>query len=301
MQADAFPAEMGDRSTASSKKTVAVALIDNHANALAGSYDKVAPVKISVITTVRNARTTIGDAIESVAAQQYSNIEHIVIDGASTDGTLQLLEQHREKLGVLVSEPDRGIYDALNKGIQRASGEVLGFLHADDVFAGPGVLARVAKEFESPNVDAVYGDLVYVRRTDTSHVIRYWRAGRASARSVRWGWMPPHPTLYVRRSKYASVGLFNTEYRIAADYDLMLRLLTSDGFRMSYIPEILVKMRVGGASNRSLRNIIRKSAEDYRILRRHRVGGLGALALKNVRKLHQFVQKDPVPPEPVEP
>lgn len=246
-------------------------------------------MKISVITATRNCVGTLGACLVSVATQSYPHREHLVIDGASTDGTLALLEAHRADLAVLLSEPDRGIYDALNKGIARANGEVVGLLHADDLYADPEVLSRIAAAFADPLVEAVYGDLVYVAKEDTGRVIRYWRAGGFRASRLRRGWMPPHPTLYLRRALYDRHGAFDPRYRIAADYDLMLRVLSRVTGRVVYLPEVLVRMRVGGASNRSLRQLLRKSREDYRALRTNRMGGVRALVWKNLSKLPQFL------------
>nr|WP_093187376.1 glycosyltransferase family 2 protein [Thiocapsa sp. KS1] len=246
---------------------------------------------MSIITATWNCAETLGDCLASVAGQSYAEREHLLIDGGSTDGTLAVLEAYRAGLAVLVSEPDGGIYDALNKGIARASGEVVGFLHADDLYADAGVLARVAAAFADPSVEAVYGDLVYVAKEDTDRVIRYWRSGKYRAERLRQGWMPPHPTLYLRRALYARHGVFDTRYRIAADYDLMLRVLGRLTGRVEYLPQVLVRMRVGGASNRSLRHVLRKSWEDYRALRGNRMGGVGALARKNLSKIPQFFRR----------
>lgn len=245
-------------------------------------------MKISVITAVLNRRDTIQAALDSLASQDYAEIEHIVVDGGSDDGTLAVLEANRARISTLLSESDRGIYDALNKGIALASGEVVGFLHADDVFADDRVLSRIASAMRDPCVDATYGDLVYVRRDDPDRVVRYWRAGSYSRSRLAWGWMPPHPTFYVRRSVYGRLGGFDTRHRIAADYDCMLRFLGAGGVAPAYIPEVLVRMRLGGASNASVGRILRKSWEDYLALRRNGVGGLGALAWKNFGKLGQF-------------
>ncbi len=247
-------------------------------------------MKISIITATWNCAETVGDCLDSVAEQSWPNREHVVIDGASGDATVEVLESRRAQLSVLVSEPDRGIYDALNKGIARASGDAVGFLHADDVYASPDVLARVAEAFADPSVAAVHGDLQYVRKDDTSQVVRHWKSSPFSRRRLRWGWMPPHPTLYVRREWYARIGGFDTRYRIAADYFSILQLFSQPGFKAAYLPEVLVKMRLGGASNRSLANVMRKSREDLDALRRTRVGGVGTLAWKNVSKLGQFLK-----------
>ena len=217
--------------------------------------------------------------------------EHIVVDGASTDGTIEVLHSHRNQLAVLQSEPDNGIYDALNKGLALASGDVVGFLHADDLYAHPDVLRRVAAAFTDPAVCAVYGDLQYVRQQDTSHVVRHWKSKPVTPNSLAWGWMPPHPTLYVRRDWYKRIGGFDTRYRIAADYLSVLQMFSQTDFKAMYLPEVLVKMRLGGASNRSLKAVLRKSAEDWRALRQVQVGamgGAGALLWKNLSKLGQF-------------
>lgn len=245
-------------------------------------------MRISVITAVFNNRGTIAEAIDSVLAQTGANCELVVIDGGSTDGTLEILQGYADRIAVLVSEPDGGIYDALNKGIALSTGEVVGFLHSDDLFADATVLARIAAAFAKADVAAVYGDLLYVRKDNPAQVLRYWRAGEFSRARLGWGWMPPHPTLYVRRAVYAKLGGFDASYRIAADYDLILRILGS-GLKVAYLPEVLVKMRTGGVSNRSLRNILRKSWEDWRALRRNRIGGVGALLWKNLGKVGQFV------------
>ena len=245
-------------------------------------------VQISVITVTKECAATVNDCLASVAAQTWPHREHVVIDGASQDGTLALLEARRTQLAVLMSEPDQGTYDALNKGLARAQGDVIGFLHADDVFADDQVLSQVAAAFADPAVMAVYGDLQYVDKADVTRVIRHWRSAPFTPGRLARGWMPPHPTLYLRRSVYDRLGRFDTHYRIAADYDFMLRLFSQPDVVSVYLPHVLVKMRVGGASNRSLANILRKSTEDWRALRQNRVGGLGALALKNLSKLEQF-------------
>ncbi|MBK1633266.1 glycosyl transferase [Thiohalocapsa halophila] len=245
-------------------------------------------MKISVVTATYHCADTIGDCLGSVAGQSLAEREHIVIDGASTDGTLEVLRAHEAGLAALVSEPDDGIYSGLNKGLARASGEAVGLLHGDDVYADTHVLARVADAFADPAVDAVYGDLVYVAKDDLGRVIRYWRAGAFRPGRLRRGWMPPHPTLFLRRSVYERFGLFDTRYRIAADYDLMLRVLSQLSGRVVYLPQVLVRMRVGGASNRSLRQVMRKSWEDYQALRANGVGGVGALAWKNLSKVPQL-------------
>lgn len=246
---------------------------------------------ISVVTATWNCAHTVADCLASVASQTYLNHEHVVVDGASTDNTVDILMAHRNQLAMLKSEPDCGIYDALNKGIALACGDVVGFLHADDLYANNNVLAQIAQAFENPAVCAVYGNLQYVSKADTSLVVRQWTSSVFTPRRLAWGWMPPHPTLYVRKQWYERIGGFDNRYRIAADYYSILQLFSQPDFTPIYLPEVLVKMRLGGASNRSLKAIIRKSGEDWDALRRTGVGafgGVGALLWKNLSKVGQF-------------
>lgn len=243
-------------------------------------------MKISVVTSVWNRAQTIGAAIDSVLAQSYEDVEYVIQDGGSTDGTLDVIAQKAPEAS-LVSASDGGIYDGINKGIARARGDVIGLLHSDDWFADNDVLARVAARFDDPQIDGVYADLEYVSASDPGKVIRRWVSGEFSPRKLARGWMPPHPTLYLRREVFDRLGTYDTDLKIAADYEAMLRFLTS-GVRLAYDPQVAVKMRVGGESNASVKKILRKSREDYLALRRHKVGGLGTLAIKNLSKLRQF-------------
>ena len=246
-------------------------------------------MKISIVTVAYRAENTIGAALASVAQQTWAPLEHVVVDGASPDGTLVEINAHKNDAMVIVSEPDEGIYDALNKGFSLATGDVVGIVHADDILADNDVLEHVADAFTDPLVDAVYGDLDYVAKDDPQRIIRHWLAGECSDVKLRRGWMPPHPTLFLRRRVFENLGLFDTSFRIAADYDLILRYFGAGSVRSAYIPRVLVKMRVGGESNRSLGSIVEKSREDYRALRRNGVGGLSALVMKNVSKIPQFL------------
>lgn len=256
------------------------------------SHDGHALLKISLITAVYNRRGTLAAALGSAASQSHADVEHLIQDGGSTDGSLDVIAACQHSGMRLVSQRDGGIYDALNLGIKRATGDVVGFLHSDDLFADDEVLARVAKALEDPTIDGVYGDLDYVAADDTTRIIRRWRSGAYDPAQLKWGWMPPHPTLYLRRRVYEELGVHDTSFRIAADYEAMLRYLVRGHIRLGYIPEVMVKMRVGGESNRSLGRILKKSAEDLRAIRRHGVGGLGTLAAKNFRKITQFIPKD---------
>jgi len=249
-------------------------------------------LKISVITATYNCASVVEGCLASVAEQVYENIEHIVIDGSSTDATLEVIKNYRSETIKVVSEPDDGIYDALNKGILHASGEVIGFLHSDDVFYSKNVLKNVAAIFEADHsVSAVYGDLVYVKQSTTDRVIRIWRSSSFWPYLLKKGWMPPHPTLYVRREWYERIGGFDTRYRIAADFYSILELFSQPNFKAIYLPKIMIKMRLGGASNRSLGAILQKSAEDWDALKRSGFGVLEAtraLVLKNLSKIKQF-------------
>lgn len=249
-------------------------------------------MKISIITAVYNREATIAQAISSVQSQTHGDVEHLIIDGASKDGTLAAIEAaHHERMR-LVSEPDKGIYDALNKGIALATGDVVGLMHSDDFFAHDEVLTKVAAAFGRADVLAVYGDLDYVMAEDETRVARHWRSGTYSPKKLRRGWMPPHPTLFLRREVFERQGLYDLTFRIAADYEAILRYFSREDLRPVYIPEVLVKMRLGGASNRSLMQVLRKSREDYRALRKNGIGGLNALAWKNLSKLGQFVIRE---------
>ena len=246
---------------------------------------------ISVVTAVYNRVDTLPEALESLRAQNHADLEHVVQDGGSTDGTLEALSGAALWDMKLESGPDAGLYDAINRGIARASGDVVGLLHSDDFLADSDVLLNVSEAFYDLSIDGVYGDLDYVAADNTTRVIRRWRSGDYSRKKLKRGWMPPHPTLYLRREVFERWGAYDTDFRIAADYEAMLRWLVRGQIRLAYIPRVLVKMRVGGESNRSLGRILRKSREDYRAMRRHGVGGLGTLAAKNFSKLEQFLPK----------
>lgn len=218
--------------------------------------------RISLITAVYNRASTVAATIDSVLCQSWPHLEYIVVDGNSTDGTDRVVERYADRIARIVREPDHGIYDALNKGIALASGDVVGFLHADDLLAGPEVLSRVAAAFADPEIQASYGDLTYVDADDPGRVIRYWRSGSFRPESFRWGWMPPHPTLYLRRGCYHQFGGFRSDFSISADYELMLRMLYRHRIHATWIPEVLVRMRVGGKSNASIGNRLQANRED---------------------------------------
>ena len=248
-------------------------------------------MKVSIITAVFDRVDTISSAVSSVQSQRYENVEHVIQDGGSKDGTLDKIRNKLTCSMKLVSEPDKGIYDAINKGISRATGDIVGLMHSDDVFANQEVLSKVAALFNDPSLDGVYGDLEYVSSSNPAKVLRYWRAGDYSRSLLAKGWMPPHPTVYLRRQVFEKWGLDDTSFRIAGDYDALLRFLWVGRIRVAYLPEVLVRMRLGGESNASIRKIILKSHEDLRAIRRNKVGGLPVLLMKNIRKLPQLFQR----------
>jgi glycosyltransferase len=245
-------------------------------------------MKISVVTAVMNGAQTLPRMLASLAQQTHLDIEHLVQDGGSTDGTLDILQTHQGMPSRVVSAADAGIYDAINAGIARATGDIIGVLHADDKLADPDVLANIAAAFSDPDIDGVYGDLQYVTADATPQILRHWTAGPYAKSQLKWGWMPPHPTLYLRRGVFDQMGTYDDQFRISGDYEAMLRYL-SRGVRLAYLPQVMVQMQIGGISNRSFKQLIRKSHEDYRAIRRHRIGGAGTLIAKNLSKLPQFL------------
>ncbi|NDC76356.1 MAG: glycosyltransferase [Chitinophagia bacterium] len=245
---------------------------------------------ITIITATFDSARTVDDTLRSVHAQTYPDIEHIIVDGASTDKTLSIVANYPQ-IRKVVSEPDMGIYDAMNKGIALASGDVVGILNSDDFYAHPDVLHKVVAAFEDPSVDAVYGDLLYVDAENPRRVLRSWKSGRYRPGRFKWGWMPPHPTFFVRRTLYERYGGFNLALGTCGDYELMLRFIHRHGARLSYLPEVLVLMRAGGASNESLLARLQANRNDRLAWS---VNGIKpfwfTLYLKPLRKFIQFLR-----------
>ena len=252
-------------------------------------------LKISIITATYNSLETLPTTLKSIVEQNYENIECVVIDGKSTDGTLKIIYKYQidnpDISFKIISEKDSGIYDALNKGIFNATGDIIGFLHSDDMLASSNILTKIAEEFIKTDVNGVYGDLQYVNRDNTNNVIRYWKSKKFHPKLIKQGWMPAHPTLFLKREVYKSQGYFDLSYKIAADYDLMLRILKDQTLKFSYLPTVITKMRLGGASNKSIKNIIKKTMEDYHAIRSNNIGGVITLLLKNISKIKQFLIK----------
>ena len=247
---------------------------------------------VSIITTVKNGEKTIVDALQSVNSQTYKNIEHIVIDAASKDKSLDLIKKNIKDYSLVISETDNGIYDGINKGIMRSSGDIIGILHADDYYAYNEVIEDIVNEFATKDINLLFADLEYVERENQNKIFRRWISGPYSSKKLVFGWMPPHPTIFFKKSLADDLGLYDLKFRISADYDFMLRYLLNPRVKIDYLPKVITKMRVGGTSNKSIANILKKSTEDYKILKIHNVGGFFTLLLKNLRKLTQFSPKN---------
>ncbi len=250
---------------------------------------KLQSLKISIITVVYNAEQFLRDCIQSVLAQDYADLEYILIDGNSTDASFEIAKAYQNEISVLISEPDKGMYDALNKGIGMATGEVIGILNADDMLADSGVITAVAKMFQEPSVEAVYGDLNYVAPHEVAKVQRKWRSAPSSPKDLALGWMPAHPTLYIRTELFKAYGPYRLNYGSAADYELMLRYCYTHEMNTRYLPLLMVNMRNGGMSNQSTAHRYRALLSDYSALKHNKIPfPLLVLALKKMRKVKQF-------------
>ena len=244
-------------------------------------------MKISIITATRNSSNTISGAMSSIRSQTYPSVEHLIIDGLSTDDTIKKVSDQSNSNTVIVSELDSGIYDALNKGVKLASGHIVGFLHSDDFFPDASTLSDIAKVFRETKCDALYGDLEYVSRQNSKKVVRRWISGSASLKRIRCGWMPPHPTFYIKRELFEK-SAFYTDYRISGDYEFMLRHLLGNNLKVEYIPRVIYKMRLGGASNKSIKNLCIKMFEDISIMKKYKLPLVRCLLGKNLSKIKQF-------------
>lgn len=249
-------------------------------------------MKISIITVSYNSEATIADTLRSVASQTHPDIEHILIDGASRDATMSIADRYRDRLAHLASEPDRGIYDAMNKGLRLATGEIVGFLNSDDYYRDEWVLERVAHAFDSENLDAVFGDAEFIDPKSPQKVIRRYSSGHFRPNRIRWGWMPAHPTLFFRRAIYERYGAFRTDFRIAGDFEFIARAFVDEKLRYRYIPEVLVTMRTGGVSTSGLSGTILLNRE---VVRACRINGIHAnyltIGSKYLLKLLEFIPR----------
>ncbi len=246
-------------------------------------------MKISIITVTFNSAATLEQTILSVINQTHKDIEFIIVDGKSTDDTIKIVEKYKNSISKFISEADNGLYDAINKGIDLASGKVIGILHSDDFYINNEVIQKYEDVFETKNCDAVYADLYYVERENTNKIIRKWKSGNYKKNSFKNGWMPPHPTFFVKKEIYGKFGKFNLDFKSAADYELMLRFILKNQIKIAYLPEYTVKMRVGGKSNVTVANRVNANLEDRKAWE---INGLKplfyTLYLKPLRKIKQF-------------
>lgn len=248
-------------------------------------------MKISIITIAYNSEETIEDTIKSVLAQSHEDLEYILVDGASKDGTMDIVNKYKSRISTIISEPDKGIYDAMNKGVLAASGAVIGILNSDDFYADDDVLKDVNAKFEKSPIEGLYADLVYVDRNDPQRIIRNWKSGEYQHGQFRKGWMPPHPTFFVKKACYDRLGIYNTSLRSAADYELMLRFIHKEEIKLAYLPRIITKMRVGGQSNVSLKNRIKANKEDRKAWEMNGLKpGLFTLIRKPLSKIKQYLK-----------
>lgn len=250
-------------------------------------------MKVSIITTTFNSEKTLRDAIDSVMSQTYDDIEYIIVDGASTDSTLEITASYAERIAKVVSEPDKGIYDAMNKGISLATGDVIGILNSDDFLASPCIIESVVKTFEAyPKIDGVHGDLYYVDKDNTDTIIRYWHTAEYTEGAFYRGWHPAHPTLYLRREVYQKFGLFDLRFPLSADFELMLRFFECCRIKTRHLDLIMVRMRMGGATSRSFKSVLRGIAQCNRAFR---VNGLRPPLLYSfyrfMPKLMQYIRR----------
>ena len=248
-------------------------------------------MRISIITVVYNNERTIKEAMHSVFSQSYKNIEYVIIDGKSKDNTVNYINEYKDQLGYFVSEKDNGLYDAMNKGIQACTGDVIGILNSDDLYQDSEVIAAVMEQFNKDTaLDILYGDLVYVKSEDTNKVVRNWKSKTYYNNFFENANVPPHPSLFVRSKVYKEAGLFDLQFKLAADYELMLRMFKKHNFKSKYISRLIVKMRLGGATNQSYTNIVNQNKE---ILKAWKVNGLQApfylMPLRIIKRLSQFI------------
>ncbi|TAH00979.1 MAG: glycosyltransferase [Sphingobacteriales bacterium] len=246
-------------------------------------------MKISLITVCYNAESNITDCLKSVKSQDYPNLEYIIVDGGSNDATLDIVNKFSDIISILISEPDKGIYDALNKGIAAASGDIIGIMHSDDFFAQSNILTEVAKAFITNKADLLYGNLDYVNRINIKKITRRWRSQEYDDQLFLNGWMPAHPTFYAKKSCFLTSGNYDLRFKSAADYDLMLRFFYKTNYKKYFLNIVMVKMRVGGKSNVTLSNRWYANREDYQSLKKNLIPfPLKIILFKPLRKIWQF-------------
>ena len=246
-------------------------------------------MKVSIITVTLNSEKYLTDCIQSVCKQSYGNIEHIIVDGKSTDGTLQIIKKHQKHLSKWISESDRGMYDAINKGIAMATGDIIGILNSDDVFASEDVIDNIVQCFNKENTDSVYGDLIYVKPSNIEKIYRVWKGVSYKRYRFKYGWMPAHPTFYMKRSLIEKYGPYENHYYTAADYEFMARYLYKHKISATYLEQLVIKMRTGGASNVSLKGRLRANRRDYLAMKRNNIPFSFLVSIiKPLSKIGQF-------------
>lgn len=247
-------------------------------------------MKISIITITYNSDKTLQETIDSIASQKYEDIEYIIVDGLSNDNTIDIINSNKTRISKFISEKDNGIYDAMNKGLSMASGEIIGILNSDDVYANENVICDVVEQFKKTSADSLYADLVYTKSNDLTSVIRYWKSGKFNRKSFLFGWMPPHPTFFVNKGVYEKYGKFRTDLSSAADYELMLRFLFKNQISTTYLNKIIIKMREGGFSNQNLNSRFRGNKQDKMAWKTNNLSPyFFTLLFKPLRKISQFL------------
>lgn len=249
-------------------------------------------MKVSLITVTFNSEKYLEGCIRSVIEQEYKNIEHIIIDGKSVDGTLSIIKKYESHIAQWISETDRGMYDAINKGIKMATGDIIGILSSDDILASPDVIGSIVKAFEEHNTDTIYGDLEYVETNDTSLIYRVWKGKPYKRSRFKTGWMPAHPTFYIKRELIDKYGGYENHYYSAADYEFMARYLFKHRLSAYYLPKLIVKMRRGGQSNNNIKKRLRANRRDYLAMKKNNIPFPFLVSiLKPLSKLHQYTRR----------
>ncbi|CAN5350548.1 glycosyltransferase family 2 protein [soil metagenome] len=246
-------------------------------------------MKVSIITVTYNSEKYLEDCLQSVRMQDYDNIEHIVVDGMSTDRTMDIVKKHNGSITKWISEKDKGMYDAINKGMKMATGDIVGILNSDDMLASPDVITKIARCFQNKKIDSIYGDLVYVEPTDTTRILRTWKGHPYKRARFSFGWMPAHPTFYIRRELIARYGEYENHYHTAADFEFMTRYLYKHRVSSQYLPKLIVKMRNGGQSNTNLKRRLRANRRDYLAMKKNNIPfPLLVSVMKPLRKVPQY-------------
>ncbi|MFI3297741.1 MAG: glycosyltransferase family 2 protein [bacterium] len=245
-------------------------------------------MKVSIITSCYNRETSIRDAIESVLSQGYPDIEYIVVDGASKDNSLSIINEYKDRIATIISEPDKGMYEGINKGMRAATGDVIGLIHSDDFLYSTDTISKIVKQIEEQKADILYGNGLFVDFADTSKVVRNWISGAYKKRNMRNGWLPLHPTVYIRKECFDQMGLYNESYEIAADSDFLVRYMYNGNFKVTYYNDYVVRMRMGGLST-DPKKMKQKWNEDIRLYKSHGFNPYWALGCKIASKIPQFI------------